>query len=633
MATAVEKTASIKLVIWDLDDTFWRGTLTEGEIELIPENSAMVEALADRGIISSICSKNYFDDAKGALVEAGVWDLFVFPKIAFTAKAQAIEAIITQANLRPQNVLFIDDNPINLREAEFLIPGIMTSHPEEILPILLKIPATKGKYDRDRSRLKQYKHLELKVSDQGISLLSNEEFLKQCDIRVQFDFDIEKNIDRVIELVNRSNQLNYTKRRLTTKDEIARFREDLSRHDVFSGLIRGSDKYGDHGVIGFYMQFKNERANKLIHFVFSCRMMNVGLEQFVYEYLDEPEIKVVEPVSNPIKAFERVSWIKEGNSLEPASEDARDSPALLLIGSCDLTAVAAYCSRNRTEYVNAVENGVVVRYDDFGFVLGDAALIQQSTILPEIPCWTKADFRSFRADVQSSDVIIVSLSAAMKGAYLVTDDEVVVRIHPEGLGDYIDLHPGDDFLKRSRIFDLSNDKLSMLLSRALRQIELGASQAHTVIVLGANTRDITGRLSETDISLLRLHNRVVQHFCEGRKNWHYASVDEIVSIDKLADDRHYTRMGYFDIANFVNAKIAQDNAVPAPMQGHRPDDENFFLHDFIVSEKPLKRSSLLGHQRGYVAQIKRAIKLTPFEGVVRKLIDKKVVDPAAAWSD
>ena len=53
----------IRLIIWDLDDTFWKGTLTEGGIEaFIQENHDLVPALAQRGIMSSICSKN--DHAK-----------------------------------------------------------------------------------------------------------------------------------------------------------------------------------------------------------------------------------------------------------------------------------------------------------------------------------------------------------------------------------------------------------------------------------------------------------------------------------------------------------------------------------------------------------------------------------------
>ena len=43
---------------------------------------------------------------------------------------------------------------------------------------------------------------------------SNVEFLRSSDIRVEVEHDIEGHIDRVIELINRTNQLNFTKRRL-----------------------------------------------------------------------------------------------------------------------------------------------------------------------------------------------------------------------------------------------------------------------------------------------------------------------------------------------------------------------------------------------------------------------------------
>ena len=32
----------IKLVIWDLDDTFWTGTLSEGDVELVEDNVVVV---------------------------------------------------------------------------------------------------------------------------------------------------------------------------------------------------------------------------------------------------------------------------------------------------------------------------------------------------------------------------------------------------------------------------------------------------------------------------------------------------------------------------------------------------------------------------------------------------------------
>jgi hypothetical protein len=50
--------AKIKLIIWDLDETFWHGTFTEGGITYRRENHDLVIALARRGVVSSICSNN-----------------------------------------------------------------------------------------------------------------------------------------------------------------------------------------------------------------------------------------------------------------------------------------------------------------------------------------------------------------------------------------------------------------------------------------------------------------------------------------------------------------------------------------------------------------------------------------------
>lgn len=47
----------IKLVIWDLDETLWNGTLSEGEVVLPKDNKNLILRLTDLGIVNSICSK------------------------------------------------------------------------------------------------------------------------------------------------------------------------------------------------------------------------------------------------------------------------------------------------------------------------------------------------------------------------------------------------------------------------------------------------------------------------------------------------------------------------------------------------------------------------------------------------
>ena len=84
----------IKLVIWDLDETFWKGILSEGEVEPIEANLGLVRRLTDIGIVNSICSKNDIDKAEAALKKIGMWDLFVFPSVNWEPKGSRIAALI-----------------------------------------------------------------------------------------------------------------------------------------------------------------------------------------------------------------------------------------------------------------------------------------------------------------------------------------------------------------------------------------------------------------------------------------------------------------------------------------------------------------------------------------------------------
>ena len=52
----------IKLIIWDLDETFWEGTLSEGGVKKT-DNVKLVKRLSSEGIINTICSKNDYSAA------------------------------------------------------------------------------------------------------------------------------------------------------------------------------------------------------------------------------------------------------------------------------------------------------------------------------------------------------------------------------------------------------------------------------------------------------------------------------------------------------------------------------------------------------------------------------------------
>lgn len=151
--------ANVKIVIWDLDETFWDGTLSEGEVQRIETNIKIVQELVDRGIMCSIVSKNNFEDVKAQLEKWNIWDLFIFPHISWMPKGEQVKHLLEDCSLRADNALFIDDNISNIKEVEFYNPHIMTSLPKILTEDFLNIEQLKGKNDKDHSRLKQYKVL------------------------------------------------------------------------------------------------------------------------------------------------------------------------------------------------------------------------------------------------------------------------------------------------------------------------------------------------------------------------------------------------------------------------------------------------------------------------------------------
>ncbi len=142
----------IRLVIWDLDETFWRGTLSEEEITPIPAYIELVKTLSARGIVNSICSKNDFALAQQKLIQLGVWEYFVLPRIAFGPKGVMIREIIEAAQLRAPSVLFIDDHVMNLKEALHYNPDLQLAGPD-ILLSLLDDPRCQGKPDHALERI------------------------------------------------------------------------------------------------------------------------------------------------------------------------------------------------------------------------------------------------------------------------------------------------------------------------------------------------------------------------------------------------------------------------------------------------------------------------------------------------
>lgn len=338
-----------KLVIWDLDDTLWAGTLAEGD-ELVPHAARFefVRKLNERGVVNSICSKNDFSRAKAALEDFDLWTEFVFPEIQMEAKGQIVKNIITDMQLRAPDVVFIDDNDSNLREVAFFNEGIQlldANDPETDL----KLDAWIRDLPSGRSRVEEYRQLEAKRDARQSSGLDNHAFLETCNIRVTLvrRSDNLSFSGRIEELINRTNQMNFTKSRVEAESMAAYVVEP--KHETYSVFVW--DNFGFYGLVGFAAI---EEKSKLVHLAYSCRIMNMGVEQAVGLVLK----KTFKPISIPHPMFE-TPWIKfvdannaEFKNLLAKELETPEPVSLRVMANCQSGALVHYLGTPGADWDN-----------------------------------------------------------------------------------------------------------------------------------------------------------------------------------------------------------------------------------------------------------------------------------------
>ena len=360
----------IKIVIWDLDNTFWDGTLSEETVKEIPENIELVKYLTSRGIMNSICSKNDYNKAKKILVDFGIFDFFVFPHISWFPKGEQIKELLNQCSLRAVNALFLDDNVSNRKEVEFYNPGIAT---RDIISLstVREDPAFEGKNDFNHSRLANYKLLEKKQNDKK-QHSNNITFLKQSKINISLNEDCINHVDRLYELITRTNQLNYTKNRPSFDD----FINSLQRNESY--YITASDRHDDYGIVGFVQIDMKENA---LHFLFSCRVLGMNIDSFVWQILGRPNVSIVGDISSHLLDDEinYIACCKEVKKKESGSIFNKNKK-ILIVGGCDLEQTFFYLKQSRGYFIDTEFNKIVNGYD---IRASDLCNILYSSSLPE----------------------------------------------------------------------------------------------------------------------------------------------------------------------------------------------------------------------------------------------------------
>ena len=278
-------TKKVKVVIWDLDNTVWNGTLIEdgpGNVKLKPGIRETILALDSRGIVNSVASKNHESDAIAELERLGLRDYFVFPVIGWGPKSEAVRQITELFNVGEDTIAFVDDQAFEREEVRAGNPNVRLYRHDEAIELLQReefdVPVT----EEARNRRMFYQNEEVRQQAMEQSTGGYIEFLKRSNIRAHITAASVQQIERIHELVQRTNQMNFSGNRYKKPD----LQAILASPEYESYLIDAEDNYGKYGYIGFAV-VRRTRVPRVIDLAFSCRVQSKRVEHAVLIFLME----------------------------------------------------------------------------------------------------------------------------------------------------------------------------------------------------------------------------------------------------------------------------------------------------------------------------------------------------------
>jgi len=293
---AAARGRSAKCLVLDLDNTLWGGIIGDDGLEgiILGQGSEIGEAhaelqryalrLTERGIILAVCSKN---DEANALAPFTSHPEMILKRdhIAcfvanWTDKATNLRTIAKTLNLGLDSLVFVDDNPAERAIIRQELPTVHVPElPDEPSNFVTTLAAA-GYFealrltDDDRARASQYQANadRERLKDSATDMDTYLQSLRMTLTAGPFD---SMNLQRIVQLINKTNQFNLMTERLTEPEVVARMIDPR----WLTLYARLTDRFGDNGLIAALMARIENTDAILETWLMSCRVLGRGVEQ------------------------------------------------------------------------------------------------------------------------------------------------------------------------------------------------------------------------------------------------------------------------------------------------------------------------------------------------------------------
>ena len=291
---------SKKCLVLDLDNTLWGGVIGEDGIDGIVlgadglgesfyDFQKKIKNLKKKGVILAICSKNNMNDARDVFFNHQFsllkWNDFIIKKVNWEPKNFNINEIAAELNIGEDSLVFIDDNPTEREIVRKYTDAIVPDFPDSPSDLSEFIDDIDLKYfskfnitKEDRKKTTQYKdNIKRKKLENESYDFNN--FIKDLNLEITISYNNTKDISRLAQLTQKTNQFNFTTKRYSELD-IEKFIADKDYH-VFVGSV--TDKFGDYGKVVACIIYDDPKGYlKIDTFLMSCRVVGKQIENHFF---------------------------------------------------------------------------------------------------------------------------------------------------------------------------------------------------------------------------------------------------------------------------------------------------------------------------------------------------------------
>jgi FkbH-like protein len=291
---------SKKVLVLDLDNTIWGGTVgdlgaegiqfgqgsSEGEAFLAFQQYA--KDLHGRGVLLAVCSKNDEEKALEPFESRSDMVIRLSDIACFVAnwrdKAENLRDIANRLSLGIDSLVFVDDNPAERALVRRLLPQVaVPDMPEDPAGYIQALACQRyfetTSFTQEDARRNEYYVQSAKREAMASRVEDLEVFLASLEMRARVEPVGRLNIDRVTQLVNKTNQFNLTTRRYT-HSEVQAIATDPAMTTLVISL---RDNLGDSGLIS--VLFLRKDSDKLVieTWLMSCRVLKRGVEHLALD--------------------------------------------------------------------------------------------------------------------------------------------------------------------------------------------------------------------------------------------------------------------------------------------------------------------------------------------------------------